>query len=114
MLCVHLQRGYWANGQGRKNMAEVKFQTTLNLTNYMQVEDYLVYELYAIVEHWGSTLNSGHYVTYARDEKYFDMPNKWKLINDATVTERLQLKDVKQGQTNHTPYLLFYTRKQIP
>jgi ubiquitin carboxyl-terminal hydrolase 8 len=68
------------------------------------------YDLYAVVVHNGTTLNSGHYVCYVRTEK-----NKWTRFDDQTITE-----DVKNPTTlanefyrcdhGYTPVQLYYQR----
>ena len=54
------------------------------------------YELYAICNHTGSTLNSGHYTTYI---KYKDI---WYFINDEYVTQ--------ESPVFKNAYILFYIR----
>ncbi|KAL3421799.1 Ubiquitin carboxyl-terminal hydrolase 4 [Phlyctema vagabunda] len=62
------------------------------------------YRLYAVLEHRGSTLESGHYLAHTRDE---DLKNStWHLFNDPTVTEARILDNSLQSRA----YVLFYKR----
>lgn len=64
------------------------------------------YTLYAAVIHAGTTLDSGHYYTLAKDN------DQWNMYNDDVVTSS------DEGQLNglnrsSTPYILFYRRTDI-
>lgn len=66
----------------------------LGLTNY---------ELYAAVVHCGSSVDSGHYYTYAKDGE------NWYQFNDSSVTKCLNA-DLHNLHPPETPYILFYRR----
>lgn len=64
------------------------------------------YTLYAAVIHAGTTLDSGHYYTLAKDK------DQWHMYNDDVVSAS------DEGQVNSlnrcsTPYILFYRRTDI-
>lgn len=63
----------------------------------------IMYELYAAVVHCGSSVDSGHYYTYAKDGK------KWYKFNDSSVLK--SSSDELYGlNPPETPYILFYSR----
>ena len=62
------------------------------------------YELVAALDHRGSTISSGHYVTYAKHET-----GTWYLYNDSSVTPAL-LDQVNTGDN----YILLYSKKTSP
>ncbi|XP_075990534.1 deubiquitinating apoptotic inhibitor isoform X2 [Anticarsia gemmatalis] len=64
------------------------------------------YSLYAAVIHAGTTLDSGHYYTMAKDT------DQWHMYNDDVVSpaDEKQLNDLTRSST---PYILFYRRTDI-
>lgn len=64
------------------------------------------YTLYAAVIHAGTTLDSGHYYTLAKDN------DQWHMYNDDVVSasNESQLNSLKRSCT---PYILFYRRADI-
>ncbi|PZC79742.1 hypothetical protein B5X24_HaOG215833 [Helicoverpa armigera] len=64
------------------------------------------YSLYAAVIHDGTTLDSGHYYTLAKDN------GQWHIYNDDTVTtsDEAELNGLNRSST---PYILFYRRTDI-
>lgn len=77
------------------------------------------YECYAVLVHQGSTVNSGHYYSYVRDQGTHD-PYAWFCCNDERVTKvRIGSGDGNdaKGQVFKTgadavPYMAFFRRKQ--
>lgn len=72
VLCIHLKRFDILKG-GSKINKSVVYGETLNLNNYISPEspyndDSSIYELYAIITHYGSTIFSGHYVAFVKLE----------------------------------------------
>lgn len=70
------------------------------------------YDLIGVVQHSGSTLNSGHYTAYV---KYND---QWYYCDDETTTPFNSINDFEtKGYTQHTwgsnfnPYILFYKKQ---
>lgn len=82
-----------------KLLQHVKLNTCINLEN----EEY---ELYAAVVHCGSSLDSGHYYTFARDD------DDWFKFNDCVVirTTHQELFNLKPPET---PYILFYRKLNL-
>ncbi|KAK9751600.1 Ubiquitin carboxyl-terminal hydrolase [Popillia japonica] len=83
-------------------------QQRTKLLQRIKLDSYLVldnvrYDLYAAVVHCGSSVDSGHYYTYARDE------TDWYKFNDYMVF-RTQPEELCQLQPPETPYILFYSR----
>lgn len=74
-----------------------------------------LYECYAVVQHYGTTLNSGHYVVYIRDSKAkAKNHNGWWLCSDAKVTmANLEGKtlDTVFKSGDRVPYMAFFRRK---
>ncbi|EGG14786.1 peptidase C19 family protein [Cavenderia fasciculata] len=68
------------------------------------------YQLYAVIFHSGSSVNSGHYFTYAKPSN--SKEQDWCLFNDSNV----QLSDFNSFYNiplrfhSDTPYILFYKR----
>lgn len=61
------------------------------------------YELYAAVVHCGSSVDSGHYYSYAKDGQ------AWYNFNDSCVTKCVNA-DLHNLVPPETPYILFYSR----
>lgn len=59
------------------------------------------YELYAAVVHYGSSVDSGHYYTFARDNL------EWYKFNDCSVM-RTKADELHGLLPPETPYILFY------
>ena len=73
-----------------------------------------VYELYAIINHYGGTPCSGHYTSEVRsDTNYGSVTGpQWFQWDDSLVSE-IPLDTVFSGSDpNRTPYILFYRRKR--
>lgn len=63
----------------------------------------LNYELYAAVVHCGSSVDSGHYYTYAKDDI------NWYKFNDNFVMKSAT-SELHNLIPPETPYILFYSR----
>ncbi|XP_022913948.2 ubiquitin carboxyl-terminal hydrolase 35 [Onthophagus taurus] len=61
------------------------------------------YTLYGAVIHCGSSVDSGHYYTYARDEA------EWFKFNDCAVF-KIEPEELCKLHPPETPYMLFYSR----
>ena len=59
-----------------------------------------VYDLYAVINHHGESMNSGHYTAYCRNP----VDGVWRHFDDTKVTA---VEDEKQLVTNGA-YILFY------
>lgn len=64
------------------------------------------YELYAAVVHCGSSVDSGHYYTFAKDK------TEWYKFNDSSVIKS-SVEDLCKLKPPETPYVLFYSREDI-
>ncbi|KAI0434225.1 hypothetical protein F5Y09DRAFT_281727 [Xylaria sp. FL1042] len=69
-----------------------------------------VYSLYAVVTHAGSTLNSGHYVSYVKTDD-----GNWTQCNDTLITTGIRPIDAQRilhnCEGNFTPVQLYYKRE---
>lgn len=63
------------------------------------------YALYAAVVHYGVSMDSGHYYTYACDDV-----GRWYKFNDNIVTNS-SLNELHNLSSPNTPYILFYQMK---
>uniref|UniRef100_A0A8C5M7S5 USP domain-containing protein n=1 Tax=Leptobrachium leishanense TaxID=445787 RepID=A0A8C5M7S5_9ANUR len=95
-LCMKLKSGIFAFLQ------HVAYPEHLNLRPYMSQNtgEPVMYSLYAVLVHAGSSCNFGHYYCYikASDGQWFEMNDS--TVRPATVSQVLQQQ----------AYLLFYTR----
>lgn len=64
------------------------------------------YSLYAAIIHAGTTLDSGHYYTLAKDN------DQWHIYNDDIVTNADE-SEFSKLHPNSTPYILFYRRSDM-
>lgn len=67
-------------------------------------ENYYLYDLYAVINHVGSGMGSGHYTAIIKNEQN----NNWYHYDDSTC------KDITESKvrTKHA-YILFYKRKDL-
>ncbi|KAM0331472.1 hypothetical protein ACHAQA_003148 [Verticillium albo-atrum] len=123
LLCISLSR--FSTGEGK-----VPRDITWNL-NKLNMEPYIAgaadrqslaragvhaasdyeYECYAVIIHAGRNLSSGHYFTYARDSTTADS-STWYQLNDSHITKIGSNPSEIFGNSNDTPYLAFFRRKQ--
>ncbi len=82
----------------------MKIAPVLELGEYMARDQLhgIQYKLYAVIEHYGETADSGHYSTYVKDA---NSDCDWYYINEETVQKRDELR-VLSCQA----YLLFYQK----
>lgn len=80
-----------------------KLLQSVKLDNHVQLETGQ-YELYAAVVHCGSSVDSGHYYTFAKDG------DEWFKFNDCSVM-RTMSEELCSLKPPETPYILFYSRQ---
>ncbi|KAG5889725.1 hypothetical protein JTB14_010199 [Gonioctena quinquepunctata] len=83
-----------------------KLLQTVALDEHLMLDN-CRYELYAAVVHCGSSVDSGHYYTFAKDT-----PSNWFKFNDCSVT-RATPEDLCRLKPPETPYILFYSREDV-
>jgi len=83
-------------GQHAKLLHQVQCSESVELCNQS-------YKLYAAVVHSGSSMDTGHYYTVARDENLM-----WHIFNDSLVTSC----NPPPWSSPDTPYILFYSRPE--
>lgn len=89
-----------------KLMHSMYYNHTVLMPTVRSQAEHASYALYAAVVHAGTTLDSGHYYTLAKDS------DQWHMYNDEAVSA------ADEGQLNalnrsSTPYILFYRRADI-
>ena len=93
-LCIQLTRF----GRGRDAL---KVQTVVEAPHNLQLMEFIDYDLVATMDHKGSTIQSGHYVSKVRD-----LDGSWKLYDDTRVSTISHL-----GVVSKDNYFLMYRRK---
>ncbi|CAF4386532.1 unnamed protein product, partial [Didymodactylos carnosus] len=94
------------NNRGVKLVAPITFEQTLNLEGYSncnQQPSSYDYALYAVLCHYGSTVEFGHYIIYVKKNE-----NSWIKIDDHQITE-VDVKDVLNEKQN--AYVIAYVQK---
>jgi ubiquitin carboxyl-terminal hydrolase 35/38 len=77
---------------------------TVTLPTVRSQADHATYSLYAVIIHTGTTLDSGHYYTLAKEN------DKWYSYNDEAVTDDPDNGQLSRLNRSSTPYILFYRR----
>ncbi|XP_055638637.1 ubiquitin carboxyl-terminal hydrolase 38 [Toxorhynchites rutilus septentrionalis] len=87
-----------------KLMNKVRHDEVISLPVITELGNSIVvqYSLYAAVVHAGTSMDSGHYYTYAQDE-----PDSWYKFNDNYVT-KCSVDELHALSSPNTPYILFY------
>jgi ubiquitin carboxyl-terminal hydrolase 8 len=117
-LVIHLKRFHMEGNTARKDSRIVDFPLQgLDMTPYMlpvpterqqkstnrQLDQSIlgpfIYNAYAVVEHFGKGLQSGHYISLVHDRPR----NVWRRFDDSTVTDTASIRP-------DGAYLLFYER----
>ena len=74
-----------------------------------------VYELYAVINHYGGTPCSGHYTSEVRSDTNYgpnQVRSRWFELDDNLVSETPLNTVLNGSDPNRTPYILFYRRKR--
>ncbi|EFA75503.1 peptidase C19 family protein [Heterostelium album PN500] len=83
VLTVQLKRFSFLGFHGGKISKPVQFDPVLNLTPYMTTStNDVVYDLYGVLVHAGSSTNSGHYYCYTKSSS-----GVWHGLNDESVSQ---------------------------
>ncbi|CDW98923.1 hypothetical protein, partial [Sporisorium scitamineum] len=100
-LTVHLKR---FTAFGGKVSRQIAFDESLNIAPYLSVNRGPArYKLYAVVHHYGSGPNSGHYVASVRSPS-----GRWTRMDDSLVSEM-----GRSGPLNdQSAYILFYMKEK--
>jgi hypothetical protein len=106
VLIVQLRRFINENGRRRKLQTFINFpMNELNLSEFVVDQQTTpLYDLIAVVNHIGTTLDRGHYTTYARQ---LTNPTAWYSFNDEHVS-RIEENDV----VSQDAYLLVYIKRE--
>lgn len=108
ILIIHLKRFFYTKKGSGKICDFVKYPVEgLTLTHFLskQHSEPAVYDLFSVIEHKGSSLNSGHYVSMARNS----MTGTWNKFDDSSVTP---LKE-SQSVVSRDSYVLFYQKRSV-
>ncbi|XP_058768315.1 ubiquitin carboxyl-terminal hydrolase 20-like [Vicia villosa] len=82
----------------------VEYSSTIDISKFTrQANVKCEYEMYAMIVHEGSHLNSGHYIAYVRCSK-----EKWFCFNDSEVSA-ISEQEVLSKQ----PYVIFYAKESV-
>lgn len=114
VLCFHLKRFQHSNALEKKVSTKIKFPEVLDMTPFMtkykddktlrlQLPDDNKYVLFAVINHIGTTINAGHYISYIRYQDRF-----WYKCDDLVVSEA-GIEEVLKSEG----YLLFYHKYSL-
>uniref|UniRef100_A0A0D9XA17 Ubiquitin carboxyl-terminal hydrolase n=1 Tax=Leersia perrieri TaxID=77586 RepID=A0A0D9XA17_9ORYZ len=107
VLAIHLKRSL----RTHKVMGHVSFKEILDVGQFMdpssEEKDNSRYRLVAVIEHQGFSLNSGHFLAYARPNppQQTNGSSSWFCASDAEIKE-ISFEEVLKCEA----YLLFYER----
>ncbi|CAG9771034.1 unnamed protein product [Ceutorhynchus assimilis] len=87
------------------SQTRTKLLQGVNLDNRICLSD-TFFDLYAAVVHYGSSVDSGHYYTFAKDS------TGWFKFNDSAVTKTTE-ETLHLLKPPETPYILFYLREDL-
>ncbi|KAL8866394.1 MAG: hypothetical protein Q9174_006328, partial [Haloplaca sp. 1 TL-2023] len=90
-----------------KNSQRVSYDETLDLSPYVKNGVSLKYRLLAIVLHWG-TLLAGHYKTIGKTPG-----GQWATYNNEDVQQSSLKEALGLGNSEFTPYLLFWQKQPL-
>lgn len=108
ILIIHLKRFCYRNGRASKQNTLINFpRERLNIFKYLQNEQPILYDLFAVAFHSGGC-NSGHYYTAARDNLLSD----WHIFDDEH-TEKMYDSDFTLEDQMRDSYMLFYIKSDL-
>ena len=92
-------------GKGNIYKCNVKFPEILDIKSFVENKNCnTLYDLYAVICHFGPSSMGGHFIAYARNA----LNDKWYCYNDSSVT----LCKEKNYLTG-VPYILFYQEIEV-
>ncbi|KAI6803441.1 hypothetical protein KC332_g10476 [Hortaea werneckii] len=99
----------------KKNRIEVKYEEYLNLGEFTDSDEPLIYRLDSVVAHSGAGTDAGHYIAGVREyggKTFCCIDDDLRISQQKGGTiEELQTPSVPhRGHSKFDPYLLFYTR----
>ncbi|KAL1518031.1 hypothetical protein ABEB36_001717 [Hypothenemus hampei] len=89
----------------QKSQTRTKLLQEVHLDNRICLEE-TYYDLYAAVVHHGSSVDSGHYYTFAKDS------SQWYKFNDSSVNKSSE-DSLHQLKPPESPYILFYSKENL-
>ncbi|CAF0873734.1 unnamed protein product [Rotaria sp. Silwood1] len=109
VACFHLKRFQYVkksrSKMRKKISAHISFPDELDLTPYMTITNLTKennkYYLFAVISHFGSSVETGHYMCYVK----LQLQNRWFRCDDHCVCE-VSAEEVFKSEC----YLLFYQR----
>lgn len=112
VLIIQLKRFIYKQSSGKHKDPELhKITRPIKISTEIQLNQNntcLTYQLYALVNHHGSSIHNGHYTAIIRDDTTTESSKKWMNFNDD-----LKIQYVNETfNQNSTAYLLFYERRQ--
>ncbi|CCE63100.1 hypothetical protein TPHA_0D04660 [Tetrapisispora phaffii CBS 4417] len=112
ILVIHLSRFFY--DMSKKNETVVAYPLILNIV--LKNEEVCKYRLYAIVNHMGNQVASGHYTTLVNKNRNHDLgknEQQWYYFDDEVVKHELNHGNIDEGvnkvSSSHV-YVLFYEK----
>lgn len=87
------------------SQTRTKLLQSVNLDNRICL-DGIFFDLYATVVHYGTSVDSGHYYTFAKDS------TSWYKFNDSAVCKTTE-QSLHLLKPPETAYILFYSREDL-
>lgn len=105
-LMLTLQRFQYIGGSSKKLLQNVKFGEAISLPVSGSKE--VLYDLFAVIFHTGTSAAHGHYYCFARDDV------SWQLFNDSVVQRSTfrQISSTSEEFRQDTPYILFFRSRE--
>lgn len=126
VICIHFSRAYATNAGQTKLRTLVRFPLSIDMAPYViptagvspaelgpRRQGSLRYDVFAVIQHRGATIDSGHYWTIARSPDKLggqQSPGNWHKFNDSIVTKANFREDT---QTNETSTIFLHRFKDL-
>ena len=111
-LILHFNRFVRRKRGWQKDSTTLDLPTNLRLKEGIHPEGIARFELFAIVEHQGQSMDSGHYIAIIRKDAIRDddeLMHDWYWISDDRV-RCVKRDDKSAGMKGRQPYVAFYSR----